>query len=119
MAQYRSIVVVFLLAAWLATPALACLPNPQMTDAEMACCKKMAGDCHMGAGHHPCCKTSMSRPLPVANLERYTSQIQPCVEAILPETPLLPEPALKRAFTREKLDLPPPSPPSLISVLRI
>jgi hypothetical protein len=43
-------------------PLLACLPNPSMTDAEMACCKKMAGDCDMGTGNHSCCKTTVSAP---------------------------------------------------------
>ena len=33
-----------------------------MTDAEMACCKKMAGNCDMGAGNHSCCKTTVSTP---------------------------------------------------------
>jgi hypothetical protein len=31
-----------------------------MTDAEMACCKKMAGNCDMGAGNHSCCKTTIN-----------------------------------------------------------
>jgi hypothetical protein len=33
-----------------------------MTDAEMACCKKMAGNCDMGTGNHSCCKTTVSTP---------------------------------------------------------
>jgi hypothetical protein len=33
-----------------------------MTDAEMACCKKMAGNCDMGPGNHSCCKTTVSTP---------------------------------------------------------
>ncbi len=44
----------FILALiWTATPALACLPTSTMTQAEMACCKRMAGDCHMGVSNHP------------------------------------------------------------------
>lgn len=31
-----------------------------MTDAEMACCQKMAGNCDMGTGKHSCCKTTVS-----------------------------------------------------------
>jgi hypothetical protein len=42
-------------------PLLACLPSPAMTDAEMACCKKMAGNCDMGSGDHSCCKTTLNR----------------------------------------------------------
>ena len=41
-------------------PLLTCLPSPAMTDSEMACCKKMAGDCDMGVGNHSCCKTTVS-----------------------------------------------------------
>jgi hypothetical protein len=37
-----------------------------MTDAEMACCKKMAGNCDMGTGKHSCCKTTISTPQLVA-----------------------------------------------------
>jgi hypothetical protein len=52
-----------LLAVFLVTaPLLACLPTPSMTNAEMACCKKMAGNCDMGTGNHSCCKTSVSTP---------------------------------------------------------
>src|SRR5215470_15598059 len=69
MRRCRSIVVFALLAIWIATPALACLPNPQMTQAEMDCCKKMAGDCNMGAGKHPCCKTVNTIPSPIASIQ--------------------------------------------------
>jgi integrase len=40
-----------------------------MTEAEMACCKKMAGDCNMGTGQHPCCKTVSNAPLSVASIQ--------------------------------------------------
>jgi len=51
------------LAMLIATaPLLACLPTPSMTDAEMACCKKMAGNCDMGTGNHSCCKSTVSTP---------------------------------------------------------
>jgi hypothetical protein len=51
----------FVLSMLLAgTPLLTCLPTPAMTDAEMACCKKMAGNCDMGAGKHSCCKTTVN-----------------------------------------------------------
>jgi hypothetical protein len=45
---------------WASAPLLACLPSAAMTDAEMACCKKMAGNCEMGAGNHSCCKTTLN-----------------------------------------------------------
>jgi len=51
------------LAMLIATaPLLACLPTPSMTDAEMACCNRMAGNCDMGTGNHSCCKTTVSTP---------------------------------------------------------
>jgi hypothetical protein len=52
----------FLLLAvlWASAPVLACLPSAAMTDAEMACCKKMAGNCDMASGSHSCCKTMLN-----------------------------------------------------------
>jgi hypothetical protein len=49
-----------------AAPLLSCLSTPSMTDSEMACCKKMAGNCDMGMGNHSCCKTTVSTPQLVA-----------------------------------------------------
>jgi hypothetical protein len=86
MARCRSVVVLVLLALWLAIPALACLPNLQMTAAEMACCKKMAGDCNMGTGQHPCCKTVSAAPASIAS-------IQPIPQAY-PDFAVVAEPSL-------------------------
>ncbi len=59
--------ILFVLTVLLATaPLLTCLPTPAMTDAEMACCKKMADNCDMGAGNHSCCKTTTNGPQLVA-----------------------------------------------------
>src|ERR1700693_2021228 len=59
--------ILFVLAVLLAAaPLLSCLPTPSMTDAEMACCKKMAGNCDMGTGNHSCCNTTVSTPQLVA-----------------------------------------------------
>jgi len=44
---------------WATGPLLACLPPATMTDAEMACCKNMAGHCDMGSGQHSCCKDTI------------------------------------------------------------
>jgi hypothetical protein len=90
-----------------------------MTQAEMDCCKKMAGDCQKGAGQHPCCKTSVNRTPTVAKVERNVSQIQPDVPAGLLETAFLFESVFSRAPDSEKLGLPPPAPPALNSILRI
>jgi hypothetical protein len=119
MAKYRSLVGFALLVVWTAIPALACLPSQGMTQAEMDCCKKMAGDCQKGAGQHPCCKTSVNRAPTVAKVERNVSQIQPDIPAALLETAFLFEPVLSRAPNSEKLGLPPPAPPGLTSILRI
>jgi hypothetical protein len=118
-AKYRSLVGFVLLVVWSAIPALACLPSQGMTQEEMACCKKMAGDCQKGAGQHPCCKTSVNVTPTVAKVERNVSQIQPDVPAVLLETAFSFEPALSRAPNSEKLGLPPPAPPGLTSILRI
>lgn len=60
--------IIFVVAAviWVAAPVLACVPKAAMTDAEMACCQKMGGECDMGAGNHACCKESMHRAPGVA-----------------------------------------------------
>jgi hypothetical protein len=115
----RSLVGFALLVVWTATPALACLPTQGMTQAEMDCCKKMAGDCQKGAGQHPCCKTSVNHTPAVAKVERNVPQIQPDIFAALLETAFSFELVLSRAPDREKLGLPPPAPPALNSILRI
>jgi hypothetical protein len=69
---------IFLLLAllWASAPLLACLPSAAMTDAEMACCKKMAGNCEMGAGNHSCCQTTLNTSQIVAAAEQ-NPQAQP------------------------------------------
>ena len=44
MAKLRQMLAFVVVLARAAPTAFACLPNPQMTQSEMACCKKMAGD---------------------------------------------------------------------------
>jgi hypothetical protein len=111
---------VFLLViAWTAVPVFACLPNATMTQAEMACCKKMAGGCHMGAGAHPCCKTNVEQSTPVATIDRTAIQIRPFVVAAFLVVTILPEPTLNAISSSEFRGLPPPAPPGLNSVLRI
>lgn len=118
MGKIRLTITFGLLILWTASPVLACLPSQGMTEAEMACCKKMAGDCQMGAGQHPCCKTSMGHVAPVAKVEQPLSQVHPLLVAV-PLT-AMPQPAktVDRTFTSQ-LGLPPPAPPGLTSVLRI
>jgi hypothetical protein len=59
---------VLLLFLWVAAPVLACLPTAAMSDAEMACCKKMAGECDMGSGNHSCCQHNISATPTVATV---------------------------------------------------
>ncbi len=70
--------IIFVLAAlmWVGAPVLACVPTAAMTDAEMACCKKMGGDCDMGVGNHSCCKHSMNRAPDVADVVKVAQSSQ-------------------------------------------
>ena len=117
MARSRSILALCLVAVWLATPALACLPNSQMTAVEMACCKRMAGNCHMGVGQHPCCKTVSNAPQPVASLHSI-SQIQPAVAVVEIAAAFVPSTTEGEA-KQAGLGLPRPAPPGLHTILRI
>ena len=88
--------------AWTAIPALACLPNATMTQAEMACCK-----------------TKVEQPTSVAVVDRTATHVHPFIVATLLDVALLPEPGLNRVGPSMSRDLPPPAPPGLSSVLRI
>jgi hypothetical protein len=115
----RSIFAFGLVLLWMAMPALACLPNAAMTQVEMDCCKKMAGDCHMGASQHPCCKTTVERATPVASLDRVATRIHPYVVVTSLQGNPHPKPMLDRAGSSELIGQPPPAPPGLHPVLRI
>jgi hypothetical protein len=118
MVRCRSVIVLSLLALWLATPALACLPGAHMTEAEMACCKKMAGNCHMGTGQHPCCKTVSNAPASIASIQPI-SQVHPDL-AVVAETIVVLVPSVCNAESEQiGLGLPPPAPPGQNSILRI
>jgi hypothetical protein len=118
MVRCRSIIVLSLLALWLATPALACLPGSQMTDAEMACCKKMAGNCHMGTGQHPCCKTVSTAPASIASIQ----PVSPFHVgfAVIAAALVVDVSSVSQAEPEQiGLGLPPPAPPGHNSILRI
>jgi hypothetical protein len=70
--------ITFVLAAliWVGVPVLACVPTAAMTDAEMACCKKMGGDCDMGVGNHSCCKYTMNRGADVVDTVKAAQSAQ-------------------------------------------
>ena len=118
MSKFHHIIVLALVCLWIGSPALACLPSPQMTHSEMECCKKMAGDCHMGTGQHPCCKTVSNAPAPVASLQP-VPHFHPSF-AVVAEIAVVQVPSV---FERESgqihLGLPPPAPPGPNSILRI
>lgn len=54
----RNLCAVAVLCLWTSNPLLSCvLSFAQMNQAEMACCKRMAGDCGaMNNSEHSCCK---------------------------------------------------------------
>lgn len=99
-------------------PALACLPNRQMTPAEMDCCKKMAGDCHRGPSQHPCCKTTSNVDAPVATVQQ-TPQVHPDAVILYINESFQSEPTAEGEVVQVHLGLPPPAPPGLNSILRI
>jgi hypothetical protein len=73
----RRLPIILLIMLLAAAPLLACLPMPNMTAAEMACCKKMAGNCEMGTSAHSCCKTTASTPqLTAISHNRQVLQLQ-------------------------------------------
>jgi hypothetical protein len=118
MAKVRPIVVLCLLGLWMTAPVLACLPTHQMTQSEMACCKKMAGDCHMGSAQHPCCKTAPTVNAPVATVGP-TMQIHLSVAVASFAPSALIESTTESEIAHAYLGLPPPAPPGPNSILRI
>src|SRR5580700_3655730 len=118
MARVRRLVVVSLLVLWTVAPALACLPSRQMTQAEMACCKKMAGECHGGPGQHPCCKSAPSVDTPVATVQP-SSQVHHEFTTLCLNQSFQSEPTVQGEVVQVHLSLPPPAPPGSNSTLRI
>lgn len=56
-----------------ASPLFACLPDSAMTQAEMECCKKMAGNCDMGGGKHKCCDMTVRHSTPATAIAKSSS----------------------------------------------
>jgi hypothetical protein len=118
MARIRPILVAVLIFLWTVTPALSCLAKAGMTEAEMACCKKMAGDCHMGPEHHPCCDMRLNTPPQVATVVK-NSHFQPAVVFVMASLPAEFVAASHGDPSYALQGLPPPAPPGLNSILRI
>jgi hypothetical protein len=89
-----------------------------MTDAEMACCKKMAGNCDMGTGNHSCCKTSVSTPQ-LAAIAHNPEVHQPDSLVVVPTTFTDAETSLTGEAVRVVPSPIPISPPGSQSILRI
>jgi hypothetical protein len=117
MVNWRAILSFVLVLVWTATPALACIPKSAMTQAEMECCKKMAGDCHMGSRNHPCCEKNVDQPSAVAAIQQ--SHVTHPVLAVAVLDVASVQPTAGFEFVAVKFDSPPHSPPSLNSPLRI
>ena len=112
-------IVVLLLFVWVAAPVFACVPTAAMTDAEMACCQKMGGDCDMGEGNHSCCKGTMHRAPSVAALAQGSQTDLPVV-AIATTTYVHEEPSAEQhGYFRRAVGRLDSSPLTLKSVLKI
>jgi len=118
MGKLRQMLAFVLVLAWAAPTAFACLPNQQMTQSEMACCKKMAGDCRMSGEQHPCCKTVSSSPSPVASPQSKI-HFQPLAGLVGIVTPIEVTSISRVDQALAHLGLPPPAPPGPSSILRI
>jgi hypothetical protein len=119
MAHRRFVAAISLLVLWTAMPALSCLPTAAMTQSEMACCKKMAGNCTMGSSEHPCCKTLTSAPTQERAINRIAIQVQPCALSAALMSSMPSDPIANSRLTIDPNGLPPPAPPDLNTVLRI
>jgi hypothetical protein len=110
-----------ILFAWTLLPAIACAADfRQMTEPEMACCKKMAGRCDMGTGQHSCCdQTAHSQDTTRATLTQLF-QLQHSLNAGAVDAPETLEVASEWRFTIIRIDgSPPESPPVSVAILRI
>lgn len=120
MAKCRSIFVFGLVVFWTAMPALACLPTGDMTQAEMDCCKKMVGDCHMGPQHHPCCDMRLNAAPHVAAMTKDSRlPLRPAVVVVMVSATAEFVATSDRHTSYAQQGLPPPAPPGLHSILRI
>lgn len=101
-------------------PVLACLPSGNMTQAEMDCCKKMVGDCHMGPEHHPCCDMRLNAAPQVATMTKDSRpQLKPSVVIAMDIAPEEFVATRDRHASYAQQGLPPPAPLGLHSILRI
>ena len=115
----RRTIALFVALLGMASPLLACFPNPSMAPAEMECCKKMAGNCDMGGGNHKCCDVTVNHAAPVAAIVHSSSLHALALPMILADvrTELAPPRLVERVISPSVLAS--PSPPGSSTVLRI
>jgi hypothetical protein len=85
MQRWAASLLVVMLVLWISSPALACLAKPEkMTEAEMQCCREMAGRCgEMAKAEHSCCPKTPSK------VEATKKVVLASSEKITVATPLL------------------------------
>jgi hypothetical protein len=90
-----------------------------MTEAEMACCKKMAGNCDMGPGNHSCCKTTASVAQSVVMIAQHQQAHVPLVLVTVSALFTDSNANVVIVSTPFQLSAIPISPPGLQTILRI
>ena len=117
----RAIFVGALLVVFTATPSLACMKAfSQMSEAEMACCKKMAMDCGaMKNSDHPCCQQQTVSPIGAAQVS--LAQTQTLLIAVAVSAPALSVSTsdLQQSYEVHRQSHSPPIPNGSSLVLRI
>lgn len=117
-ARWLAVAVLF---AWTLLPAIACAADlRQMSEPEMACCKKMAGKCDMGVGQHSCCDQSVHSQDPTRAVFTQTFQLQHLLQV---SSVVLIDARDNLLSGRSQLITddasPPESPPASVTILRI
>lgn len=122
--RVQSVILLVVLAIFIAQPALACLAPRQMSQSEMACCRQMAGDCDMsnsasGAGHSCCKDVVHSNVVDFAPVSHGTATMPNAVWGVVHvEISVGFPPAIADAWVHQGSP-PPGSPPAASSILRI
>jgi hypothetical protein len=105
-----------------AGPIMACmLPDAEMTAAEKACCREMAGDCgkDMQTSSHSCCKTVVSKENPALLVSSHKAQHPTFVFVEIPASPQIGAHQSRELAHPERSHSPPLFPLSSIQILRI
>src|SRR5438874_10493045 len=109
------------LFAWSLLLSIACAADfRQMSDPEMACCKKMAGKCDMGTGQHSCCDQTVHSQEPTRAIQTQVFQLEKSLQSAAIVEPVTPQ-VVSESFciVISNDGSPPESPPGSITILRI